>query len=301
MLTATITEDASQLYQLYGIDLKPKWFPVFYTMSVTSGQTISDIATAIGHSQPSVSKIIAEMTRKGLVEQLEDSTDKRRNVVKLSPKGYELTEKIKDQYTDVHAAIEQISAQTKNDLWEAIEEWEFLLGQRSLLSRVIEQRKERERKNIRIVNFEPQYASAYKELNKEWISTYFKMEESDYQDLDNFEEHILNGGGKILVALYHDEAVGVCAMKKMKDSKYDYELAKMAVSPKAQGLNIGWLLGQASIEKVKEMGASALYLESNTLLKPAISLYQKLGFQKVVGLSSRYQRCNIQMELLLTP
>jgi len=76
-----------------------------------------------------------------------------------------------------------------------------------------------------------------------------------------------------------------------------YELAKMAVSPKAKGKGIGYLLGKACIAKAKQMGANKLYLESNTILKPAISLYHKLGFKKVTGIPSPYERCNIQMEL----
>lgn len=73
----------------------------------------------------------------------------------------------------------------------------------------------------------------------------------------------------------------------------------MAVSPKVQGKGIGMLLGQACIEKVKALGAKKIYLESNTRLKPAISLYHKLGFQKVAGYPSPYERCDIQMELKL--
>jgi GNAT superfamily N-acetyltransferase len=71
----------------------------------------------------------------------------------------------------------------------------------------------------------------------------------------------------------------------------------MAVSPKIQGKSIGWLLGSAVVNAAKELGASKLYLESNTILKPAINLYHKLGFKKIVGRVTPYERCNIQMEL----
>ncbi|HTN37770.1 MAG TPA: GNAT family N-acetyltransferase, partial [Arachidicoccus sp.] len=104
---------------------------------------------------------------------------------------------------------------------------------------------------------------------------------------------------KIQVALYNNEPVGVCALIRMDDPDYDYELAKMAVSPSAQGKNIGWLLGQAAINTAKGLGASNIYLESNTLLKPAINLYQKLGFKKIIARATPYERCNIQMELKL--
>lgn len=59
------------------------------------------------------------------------------------------------------------------------------------------------------------------------------------------------------------------------------------------------IVGQAAIVKARELGAKKIYLESNTILEPAIRLYQKLGFQKIVGQPSLYERCNMQMELQL--
>ena len=153
--------------------------------------------------------------------------------------------------------------------------------------------------NPLIVQYETKYQEAFKALNEEWISTYFKMEEADYKALDNADSYILQNGGCIIVALLNNEPVGVCALIKMNDPEYDYELAKMAVSPKAQGKRIGWLLGQEIIEKAKSLGAKKLYLESNTILAPAISLYYKLGFTEVTGRVTPYERCNIQMKLVL--
>jgi ribosomal protein S18 acetylase RimI-like enzyme len=124
------------------------------------------------------------------------------------------------------------------------------------------------------------------------------MEAADYKALDNPETYILDKGGHILIALYNDEPVGVCALIKTHDDpEMDYELAKMAVSPKAQGKRIGWIMGQAAIEKAKNLGAKALFLESNTILTPAISLYYKLGFKKIETRPSPYERSNIQMKL----
>lgn len=298
MLTAQVTEDAANIYKLYNVDLKPNWFPVFYVLAENDEKTISEIATEIGHSQPSVSNIIREMSKKDIVIEKKDTIDGRKNVVSLSEFGKELTEKIKHQYTDVNAAIETVLNETTNDLWKAIEEWEYSLKQKSLLQRVKEQRKIREKENVKIVDFEDHYHAAFKALNVEWISTFFKMEEADFKALDNPKEYILGKGGHIFVALYNGAPVGVCALIKMNHPKYDFELAKMAVSPQAQGLNIGWILGQSIIEKAQNLGAKSLYLESNTVLKPAIGLYQKLGFKKVVGEATPYERCNIQMELV---
>ena len=299
MLTEKITEDAAGIYELYEIDMQPKWFPVFYTLSTGEEKTITAIAREIGHSHPSVSKIIGEMSKKGLVSENKDKADGRKNMVRLSQKGKQIAIKIKDQYTDLTRAIDQISDQTTHNLWKAIAEWEFVLEQKNLLSRVSEERKKRESEKVQIVDYDPKYQTAFRALNEEWISAYFKMEETDYKALDNPDGYILQNGGCIIVALVDNEPVGVCALVRMNDPEYDFELAKMAVSPKAQGKNIGWLLGQAIIEKAKMMGAAKLYLESNTLLKPAINLYHKLGFVKIAGRATPYERCNIQMELVI--
>jgi DNA-binding MarR family transcriptional regulator/predicted GNAT family N-acyltransferase len=299
MLTETITEDAAQIYKLYDTPLQPKWFPVFYVLSAGEEKTITAIAKEIGHSHPSVSKIITEMRKKGLVAEKKDKTDGRRNMVSLTKKGTDINLKLKDQLIDVGNAVEAISAQASHDLWKAIQEWEYLLQQQSLLARVREQQKKREASHVQIVDYSPQYKTAFKALNEEWISTWFKMEATDYKSLDNPEGYILKKGGHIFVALYNDEPVGVCALIKMDDPDYDYELAKMAVSPKAQGKSIGWLLGQAIIQKATALGARNIYLESNTILKPAIKLYEKLGFKKVAGRPTPYERANIQMERLL--
>jgi DNA-binding MarR family transcriptional regulator/GNAT superfamily N-acetyltransferase len=300
MLTDRITEDAAGIYNLYNIDLQPKWFPVFYALSQGEEKTITGIAQEIGHSHPSVSKIIAEMIAKDLVKERKDGTDGRRNMVSLSRKGRAYTDQIQQQYKDVEAAIEAISSQATQDLWKAIEEWEYLLEQKSLLRRVSEQKKSRESKDVEIVDYSTKYATAFRDLNEQWISTYFKMEQADYKSLDDPEGYILKNGGQILVALYNNEPVGVCALVKMNDGEHDFELAKMAVSPSARGKNIGWLLGQSALERAGELGGKKVYLESNTILKPAISLYHKLGFQKIVGHPTPYERCNIQMSVDLT-
>lgn len=294
-LSEWITEDAAQIYTLYGVELQPKWFPVYYVLSGGEAKTITQIADEIEHSHVSVSKIIREMAKQGLINFGSDANDARKNLVNLSEKGLAINTKISAQYEDVGKAIDAISAQSNHDLWKAIEEWEFLLGQKSLLQRVVEQRKARESQSVRIVEYTPEYQQAFRDLNVEWISKYFKMEAADYQALDHPQSYILDQGGHILVALYQNEPVGVCALIKKEHPVFDYELAKMAVSPKAQGKSIGFLLGQACLDKARSLGAKKVFLESNTLLKPAINLYYKLGFEKISGYPSPYERSNIQM------
>lgn len=97
------------------------------------------------------------------------------------------------------------------------------------------------------------------------------MEETDCKVLNHPQEYILDKGGYIFVALYKDEPVGVCALCKLDNPAYDYELAKLAVASNVQGKGIGRILCDAAINKAKELGATNLFLESNTTLKPALA------------------------------
>jgi GNAT superfamily N-acetyltransferase len=152
---------------------------------------------------------------------------------------------------------------------------------------------------ITIIPYTPVYAEAFKSINEEWITKYFKMEASDYKALDHPQEYILDRGGAILVALDNEEPVGVCGLIKMDHPDYDFELAKMGVRPSMQGKGVGYLLGKAIIEKAKTLGAQKIYLETNSCLTPAIQLYYKLGFKDIKGLPTPYERCDTQMELVL--
>ncbi len=55
---------------------------------------------------------------------------------------------------------------------------------------------------------------------------------------------------------------------------------------------------KATLAKLSALGASKVYLVSNTALDPAISLYRKHGFRTVSeGAHPSYARANIHMEL----
>ncbi len=154
-----------------------------------------------------------------------------------------------------------------------------------------------ESKSVEIVEFKPEYQQAFRDLNEEWISKYFKMEESDYKALDHAQEYIIDNGGHILIALLDGVPVGTSAMIKMEN--FTFELAKMSVSPAAHGQGIGKLLMQSVIAKARALDAKRLYIESNTILVPAITLYKSSGFVEITGNASPYERCNIQLELWL--
>lgn len=296
-LSEKISEDAARLYTLYDVPLDPRWFPVFYMLTREQPQSIQEIAQRIGHSHASVSQIVKAMAKQGLVTTTKAPADRRVTLVQLSAQAKQSIPHFDQQCRDVAESVEALLLNTQHNLWQAIEEVEFLLTEQDLYSRVQSVRKGRESQAVQIINYAPGYQPDFKRLNEAWITQYFELEAADREALDHPNEKILQPGGAILLAQLKGEIVGTCALLKIDDQTY--ELAKMTVAEAARGKHVGWRLGQAAIQKARELGATRLYLESNTQLVPAIQLYQKLGFQRVVGHASPYARCNIQMMLSL--
>lgn len=292
-----IGKDAKAIYQCYGNDLDPRWFPVFYMLKEQGPAAITELASAIGQSHPAVSQVVKKMAEAGLIEIKQSENDSRVNLASLTEKGWRLHKKMIPQCDDVERAVAEIFEQAGVDLSAALEAIEYQLSQASLLQRVIEIRKHQESAKVEIITFEKKHKAAFKALNLAWISQHWTPEQSDFDALDKPVENITSKGGHITIATLNDDVVGTCALIKMKNG--DYELAKMAVAESAKGRGIGLLLGRDIIDKAIAFGAKRIYLESNAMLKPALSLYRKLGFTPVTGQPSPYERCNVQMELLL--
>ncbi len=153
---------------------------------------------------------------------------------------------------------------------------------------------------ITIRPFQQGDEAAFRNLNEEWITRYFRIEAKDEEIFADPQKVVLNKGGRILLATIGEECVGCCALIRMNDG--DFEVAKMAVSSTHQGLGIGRRLLRAVIEEGRSARARRLYLETNHALTPAIRLYESLGFAHIDPAritSSPYARADVYMELHL--
>lgn len=149
--------------------------------------------------------------------------------------------------------------------------------------------------NIEIVPFSEALAIHFTRLNTDWLKKYFVVEPVDEQMLGNPKEFFIDKGGHIFFALVDNGVAGTFAL--LKESDNVYELSKMAVDEKYQGMKIGNRMMEYCIAKAKELKAIKLILYSNTKLAPAIHLYRKYGFIEVPVSGSVYKRSDIKMEL----
>lgn len=150
---------------------------------------------------------------------------------------------------------------------------------------------------IEIVSFTDALAANFVELNKAWLTKYFEIEPLDDKMLGNPVKYYINEGGFIYFSLLNGEIAGTIALLKVSDTIF--ELSKMAVDEKFQGKKIGNKLIEYVLQEGRRLELEKIILYSNTLLGPAIHLYEKFGFKEVIGFKSEYKRANIKMELAL--
>ena len=148
-------------------------------------------------------------------------------------------------------------------------------------------------------NFRPGDEEAFRLLNEEWIERYFRLEEKDRETLNN-PRKILDAGGQIVMALLGEERVGCCALIRIGAD--EFEIAKMTVTDKYRGRGFGRAVLAGTIDEARRMGAKRLYLETNSSLTPAITLYESLGFRHLPAervVPSPYARADVYMEMFL--
>lgn len=292
-----LAEDAAKVYDLFGLPIQPRWYPVLQTLADCQSESVSKIAEEIGQSHASVSQIAKEMERAGVIFSAKGEVDTRKSYLGLSETGLALVPRLREQMATVGVAARKLVDESQHNLWLALADCERALDQTNLLERVRSEKARSDAERIEIIGFRPDLAEAFYRLNEEWITHYFEMEDSDRKQLLNPIDSIIEPGGDILFAMIGEDCVGTCALVPHGDGCL--ELAKMAIVPNRRGLKLGRILGTAAIDRAKEMGAKRLYLESNRGLVPAIRLYRSLGFVEVVGGASPYARADIQMELFL--
>ncbi|WP_264523961.1 GNAT family N-acetyltransferase [Flavobacterium sp. N502536] len=151
---------------------------------------------------------------------------------------------------------------------------------------------------VEIIPFSSDLKEHVKILNIEWLQKYFRVEERDEVVLSNPQEEIIDKGGLIFYARYKGEIIGTVSLMKINDTTF--ELSKMAVSDKAQGLGVGNKLLEHCMTVAENNNIKKLFLYSNRILLPALHLYEKFGFIEVPLEDVSYERADIKMEKILS-
>ena len=277
------------VYRSAGVELPSRCFPILFLLRDHGSLGISELAEKLGQTHPAVSQMSRKLRRHRVVRESPDPKDDRRRLLSLSAHGRSVMARLEPVWKAIVSAVADL--ESDHPLSQHLAAVDQALEARSFAAR-IRARLEGTRA-VEIIPFEARYAGDFKRLNLEWLERHFRVEPVDEQVLSQPLE-ILRGGGAIFLARYRDEIVGTCALVNAGEGRY--ELSKMAVTLRHQGLGIGRRLLEAAIEAYRSLAARELFLESNSQLKPAIALYESAGFAHTRRPApSHYERSDVYM------
>lgn len=141
--------------------------------------------------------------------------------------------------------------------------------------------------NVEIREIQPQDNVAVEQVIRNCFYEYnLPLVGTAYEDLETkmmFQSYKSNNE-LYLVLESQGKVIGGGGIKPLKDFEADVcELQKLYFSPKARGKGLGRELTEKLLVKAKQMGYKTCYLESGDMLKEALHLYEKLGFQHLNG------------------
>lgn len=98
------------------------------------------------------------------------------------------------------------------------------------------------------------------------------------KDIADIETHYINRGGIFeLIEDAQGNLLGTCGLYPMSDEII--ELRKMYFSKEFRGKGFGKKMLARMIEKARRKGFKKIYLETAKILKEAVHLYEKFGFE----------------------
>lgn len=284
--------DGDNAYAAEGIAFRTRLFPVIYPLHRDGELTVGELTVISGFTQPAISQTVRQLANDGYVR-VTAGRDARERKVALTAKGRELVDSLRPFWTRVRAAMAGLLSEVEPDFLAALESFEIALEKRSLFERIAAQGAERTRHVVEVVPFSIEHKQAFHDLNLEWVTTFFKPEPYDIEQLEN-PERILENGGEIWFALLDGSAVGTGALYCKGDGVF--EIAKMAVLPDLRGHGIGAKLMEKLVQRFRERGGTRLVLATNARLEPAIKLYRRYGFVEYTPETPpEYERANFFM------
>lgn len=255
--------------------------------------SIGQLAEKVGISQPGITRAVGQLIDLGLARS-QTGGDRRQRKITLTPEGENMLARAKAEvWPRIEAAVERLFDGGSQPFMGLLSQLEASLAATPIDAPIAARKAQ-----LLLHDYRDDLAAAFHDINAQWISGMFEIEQTDRDVLENPREKIIEAGGAILfVEARGLGIIGTCALQK--SGNHGFELIKMGVLETARGLKAGEFLLAAIIERAMALKADPLYLLTNARCEAAIHLYEKLGFEHdaeiMARYAERYQRCDVAM------
>ncbi|GLQ47844.1 MarR family transcriptional regulator [Dyella lipolytica] len=286
---------ADEVYQARGARIESRWLPVLRYLWDVGPRSVTEVADAIGQTHSAVSQLTDKLVRAGMVRRRRDPADGRRSVLTLTDKAHSSLSELGPIWCAVRQGVTASLGEHATQLLDAIAACERALQERPVAEAILAEHTALIAKPLEIVPYAPELREHFYRLNAQWLERYFRIEDIDRVVLNDPERYILQPGGAIFFARLGKEIIGTCAL--LQESPGVFELTKMSVDETFRGLGAGRRLLDAAIAEYHRREGTQLFLESNSILKTALRMYEQAGFrlQPTIRPGSHYERADVYM------
>lgn len=143
-----------------------------------------------------------------------------------------------------------------------------------------------------IRDWQPSDREVAAELIRSVLAEYGLGCEPDLADRDvwRVEEAYWQTGGEFWVVEQNGQVVGTAGYYPIQRGDRAVEIRKMYLLPQARGKGLGRYLLQALEQAIHQRGYAQIWIETSTLLKEAIQLYETSGYEPSTGVETA--RCD---------
>lgn len=110
------------------------------------------------------------------------------------------------------------------------------------------------------------------------------------QDVVEIEKYYLENNGEFWVVESQNKIVGTAAYYPISRGIKSVEIRKMYLLPEARGKGLGSYLLKQLETTIQEKGFQEIWIETVTVLKEAVQLYEKNGYLPASGVETK--RCD---------
>lgn len=230
------------------------------------GADVGALRARLGLDSGYLSRLLRSLEAQDLVRVETKAGDARARRVKLTTKGRtEFRAYNKSSDALVRSMLEPLSEEEQDELVRAMAQVERLV-RRSIVEITVEPPDSREARSC--------LRQYFRELANRFEHGFSVSEAKPARD-----EEMTPPAGYFLIARLSGNAVG-CAGLKILDGGIG-EVKRMWIAPSARGQGIARAVLQKLEDLAREAGASTLRLDTNRVLKEAIALYRREGFEEI--------------------
>ena len=135
-LANRFSDACDEVFPDLGILVPPRLVSTVHLLFEQGPQAVMDIATAVGQSHPFVIKGVKQLKAIGLVDTRSDPKDRRRTIVKLTPKGKTQAQRLLDVRPMFEAAYRRLMRDADADIFDSLWRIEDALGKENFSARL---------------------------------------------------------------------------------------------------------------------------------------------------------------------